>query len=131
MKTKIRNDIWFKRAASVISILYTIYVCVLSYRTLFYEVIITRRAAFCLYISAVTAIAVAAMIYSRKQLATKFASFILVPVLLPVILTCLGKWELIIPLSVCAVVIFLQAVQTKLQKLLSEQCIFCCISLRL
>lgn len=106
MKTKIRNDIWFKRAASVISILYTIYVCILSYRTLFYEVIITRRAAFCLYISAVTAIAVAAMIYSRKQLATKFAGFILVPVLLPVILTCLGKWELIIPLSVCAVVIF-------------------------
>ncbi|MGN0621818.1 MAG: hypothetical protein ACI4I9_08115 [Porcipelethomonas sp.] len=106
MKSKMRNDIWLKRAASLISIIYTVYICVLSYRSVFYDVIVTGKVSFCLYISAITAVSLAAMIYSRKQLATRLSGFILIPALLPVIFSCLGEWELIIPTAACAVVIF-------------------------
>ena len=46
------------------------------------------------------------MIYSRKQLMTKISGFIMFPALLPVVLLCFGSWEMIIPLAVCAIVIF-------------------------
>ena len=61
---------------------------------------------FCTYLSSISIVAMILMIYSRKQFATKLASFIMIPALLPIVLMCLGSWEMIIPLAVCAVVIF-------------------------
>ncbi len=100
------HNIWVKRAASVISIIYAIYVCVLSYRSLFYEVMITKPVMFCIYLSLISAASMAFMIFSRKQLLTKIASFMLLPALLPIVIMCLGSWEMIIPLAICAVVMF-------------------------
>lgn len=103
---KIQSNIWLKRGASVLGIIYTIFVCAIAYMSVFYEVIVTRRVMFCLTLSAVSIVAGALMIYSRKQFLTKICGFVLFPVLLPVVLLCFGTWELIIPLGVCAVVIF-------------------------
>lgn len=97
---------WFKRAASIIGLLYAVYVCVLSYRSLFYDVIITKPAMFCTYLSLISLGALVLMIYSRRQIATKIASFVMIPALLPIVIMCLGKWVMIIPLAICALVIF-------------------------
>lgn len=103
---KTNSNIWLKRGASVVGILYTIFICVFSYRSVFYEVIVTQRVLFGLFLSVISIFAGAAMIYSRKQLLTKLSGFIMFPLLLPVVLFCFGSWELIIPLTVCAVAIF-------------------------
>ncbi len=97
---------WIKRIASVIGLLFAVYICVLAYRSVFYEVVIIKPVMFCLYLSMLSLCAMALMIYSRHQLATKIASFIMLPALLPIVIMCLGKWVMIIPLALCAVVIF-------------------------
>ncbi len=106
MKSGILSNIWTKRIASVLGLLYAFYLCVLSFRSVFYEVIIEKPIMFCTYLSSISIVAMILMIYSRKQFATKLASFIMIPALLPIVLMCLGSWEMIIPLAVCAVVIF-------------------------
>lgn len=100
------SNTWLKRIASIIGLLFALYVCVLSYRSVFYEVVIEKPVMFCIYLSVLSLGAMTAMIYSRKQIATKIASFIMLPALLPIVIMCLGYWEMIIPLAVCALVIF-------------------------
>lgn len=106
MKSGVKSNVWLKRIASVFSLIYAIYICILSFRSVFYDVIIKKPLVFCLYLSVVSAAALVVMIYSRKQLATKLASFVVIPALLPIIIMCLGSWEMIIPLAICAVTIF-------------------------
>ena len=106
MKSGVKSNVWLKRIASVFSLIYAIYICILSFRSVFYDVIIKKPLVFCLYLSAISAVALVVMIYSRKQLATKLASFVMIPALLPIIIMCLGSWEMIIPLAICAVTIF-------------------------
>lgn len=106
MKSGVKSNVWLKRIASVFSLIYAIYICILSFRSVFYDVIIKKPLAFCLYLSVVSAAALVVMLYSRKQLATKLASFVMIPALLPIIIMCLGSWEMIIPLAICAVTIF-------------------------
>lgn len=106
MKSGVKSNVWLKRIASVFSLIYAIYICILSFRSVFYDVIIKKPLVFCLYLSVVSAAALVVMLYSRKQLATKLASFVMIPALLPIIIMCLGSWEMIIPLAICAVTIF-------------------------
>ena len=106
MKSGVKSNVWLKRIASVFSLIYAIYICILSFRSVFYDVIIKKPLVFCLYLSVVSAAALVVMIYSRKQLATTLASFVMIPALLPIIIMCLGSWEMIIPLAICAVTIF-------------------------
>ncbi len=106
MKSGVKSNVWLKRIASVFSLIYAIYICILSFRSVFYDVIIKKPLVFCLYLSVVSAAALVVMIYSRKQLATKLASFVMIPALLPIIIMCLGSWEMIIPLAICAITIF-------------------------
>lgn len=106
MKSGVKSNVWLKRIASVFSLIYAIYICIISFRSVFYDVIIKKPLVFCLYLSVVSAAALVVMIYSRKQLATKLASFVMIPALLPIIIMCLGSWEMIIPLAICAVTIF-------------------------
>ncbi|MFR0880721.1 MAG: hypothetical protein ACLSGN_04465, partial [Oscillospiraceae bacterium] len=103
MKSGVKSNVWLKRIASVFSLIYAIYICILSFRSVFYDVIIKKPLVFCLYLSVVSAAALVVMIYSRKQLATKLASFVMIPALLPILILCLGSWEMIIPLAICAV----------------------------
>ncbi len=102
----ILSNIWVKRGASIVGVLYTILICFFSYRSVFYEIVITQRVGFCLLISALSILACTIMIYSRNQILTKLSGFIMFPALLPVVLLCFGSWELIIPLAACAIVMF-------------------------
>lgn len=106
VKSDIFHNVWVKRIASVVSIIYAVYICVLSYRSLFYDVVITKPTVFCIYLSVISVGAMAFMIFSRKQILTKIASFILLPALLPIVIMCLGSWVMIIPLAICAIVMF-------------------------
>ena len=76
---KLHSNIWLKRGASALGLLYAIFICILSYHAVFYEIIITQRIAFCLLLTVISIVAGAAMIYSRKQLMTKISGFIYVP----------------------------------------------------
>lgn len=100
------QNLWLKRIASIIGLIFAVYICVLAYRSLFYDVIIKKPVMFCAYLSALSLGALAAMLYSRRQMATKVASFIMLPALLPIVIMCLGSWEMIIPLAICSLVIF-------------------------
>lgn len=100
------KNIWVKRGASVISLLYALYICILSYRSLLYNVVITKPVTFCVYLTFISLCALGAMIYTRHQIATKIASFIILPALLPIVIMCLGSWEMIVPLAICGLVIF-------------------------
>lgn len=106
MKKNVMSNIWLKRSASIIGFIYAIYVCVLAFRSVFYEVVITKPIMFCIYISTISIVAMILMIYSRKQVATRLAAFIMPIALLPIVIMCLGAWEFIIPIAICAVVIF-------------------------
>ena len=88
---KLHSNIWLKRGASALGLLYAIFICILSYHAVFYEIIITQRIAFCLLLTVISIVAGAAMIYSRKQLMTKISGFIMFPALLPVVLLCFGS----------------------------------------
>ncbi len=100
------KNAWVKRGISMISLLYAFYICILSYRSLLYEVVITKPVTFCIYLTFISLCALAAMLYTRHQIATKIASFIILPALLPIVIMCLGSWEMIIPLAICGLVIF-------------------------
>ncbi len=106
VQSGILHNVWLKRVASVVGLIYAIYMCVLSFRSLFYDVVITKPAMFCAFLSIVSAGAMVLMIFSRKQILTRISSFILLPALLPIVIMCLGEWEMIVPLAICAVVMF-------------------------
>ncbi len=100
------ENIWTKRAASLLGLLYAFFICALSYFAIFYKYEIKNRTGICVLFTLLSTVAVTLMIYSRHQLATKLSGFIMVPALLPVILLCFGSWEIIIPLAAAAVIIF-------------------------
>lgn len=46
------------------------------------------------------------MLYSRFQILTRLVSILLLPATLPLVLICFGEWELILPITITALVIF-------------------------
>ena len=105
-KTMNSKSIWGKRLLSLVSAAYCAMVCWFSYLALFYEVSIPNKAAFCGVFSAVSLAALIAMLYSRFQILTRLSSIVMLPAALPFILICFGKWEVILPIAVTALVIF-------------------------
>ncbi|MBQ7046441.1 MAG: hypothetical protein IJN85_01690 [Oscillospiraceae bacterium] len=105
-RSKSASTLWIKRGVSVVGLLYTFFVCVLSYCSIFYEIIITRRVLFCVLLSLISAAASAVMIFTRKQILTKISGFVLFPAIMPIVILCFGSWELIVPIAACAVIVF-------------------------
>lgn len=95
-----------KRAMSVISLLYCLLMILLAVLSFFYTVEIPQKAACCLVLILISGGALAAMLYSRRQILTKICSVLLLPALLPTVLLCFGEWELIVPLVVTALLAF-------------------------
>ena len=62
MKSGILSNIWTKRIASVLGLLYAFYLCVLSFRSVFYEVIIEKPIMFCTYLSSISIVFIILMI---------------------------------------------------------------------
>lgn len=100
------SNIWWKRFLSLIGAGYCALMCWFSYLVVFYEVSIPHKTSLCVAISAVSLVAVAAMLYSRFQILTRLVSIFMLPAILPIVLLCFGEWELIIPIAVTSLLIF-------------------------
>lgn len=101
------GNIWTKRVVAVLSLLYALAVCRLCYFSIFYEVHVRDRVSLCLTVTVVSIIALVAMLYTRKQVITRIASFIILPAMLPVVLLYFGEWGMIIPIIITGVTILL------------------------
>ena len=104
---KFFENIWTKRVVSLLSLLYTFGVCHLCYLSLFYDIHIHAKVSLCLITTAISIVAIVIMLYTRKQLVTKIASFIILPAMLPVVLLYFGEWGLILPIIFTGVAILL------------------------
>jgi len=98
---------WTKRFFSIIALGYTFLVCVLSYYSIFYHVSIDSKLHVGLYVTAASVIGLSLLLYTRKQLLTRLSSFLILPLMLPVVLLYFGEWEIIIPVIVVGVMILL------------------------
>ena len=101
------GNIWTKRVVAVLSLLYALAVCRLCYFSIFYEIHVRDRVSLCLTVTVVSLIALVAMLYTRKQVITRIASFIILPAMLPVVLLYFGEWGMIIPIIITGVTILL------------------------
>lgn len=101
------GNIWTKRVVAVLSLLYALAVCRLCYFSIFYEIHVRDRVSLCLTVTVVSIIALVAMLYTRKQIITRIASFIILPAMLPVVLLYFGEWGMIIPIIITGVTILL------------------------
>ena len=100
-------NVWTKRAVSLISALYAFLACYLCYCSIFYNIEISSRLSLCLLVTGVSILSFVIMLYTRKQIITRIASFIILPAMLPVALLYFGEWGLIIPIIVTGVAILL------------------------
>lgn len=100
-------NIWTKRVASLISGFYAFVVCYLCYCSVFYNIHISSNLSLCLLVTGVSIFTLVIMLYSRKQIITRIASFLILPAMLPVVLMYFGSWHLIIPIIVTGIIILL------------------------
>lgn len=100
-------NVWTKRAAAFLGLIYTYGVCRLCYLSLFYEIHIHAKVSLCLITIAVSILAIVIMLYTRRQLVTKISSFVILPAMLPVVLLYFGEWGLILPIIFTGVAILL------------------------
>lgn len=104
---KFLANVWTKRVVSIVSVLYTIAVCYLCYYSIFYDIHIRSRLSLCLLVTGISVLALVFMLYSRKQILTRISSFIILPVMLPVVLLYFGEWALIVPVILTGLAILL------------------------
>ena len=79
-------NIWTKRVVSLLSAAYAFMACFLCYCSLFYSIDVHSNAGVCLMTTGISLIGLVAMLYSRKQIITKIASFVILPAMLPFVL---------------------------------------------
>jgi hypothetical protein len=103
---QLHTNIGRKRVMSVISLLYCLLLGLLSVLSFFYTVEVPQKVVCCLVLILLSGGALAAMLYSRRQVLTKICSVLMLPVLLPTVLLCFGEWELLLPLVITALLAF-------------------------
>lgn len=104
---KILSNVWTKRFVALISVFYAYLVCRISYFSIFYDIHIMSRVSLCLLTTGVSIIALVAMLYSRNQILTRIVSFVILPVMLPVVILYFGEWGLIVPIMITGVIMLL------------------------
>ncbi|WP_303824374.1 hypothetical protein [Ruminococcus flavefaciens] len=105
--SKFFANVWTKRVVAVLSIVYMLFVCRLCYFSIFYDMHINDRVSTCLAVSGVSLAALIVMLYTRHQILTRIASFVILPAMLPVVLLYFGEWGLIIPIIAAGIIILL------------------------
>ncbi len=100
-------NIWTKRVFALLSLLYTFIVGSLCYYSVFYKIHIPSRVNLMIIAIVVSVLALVNMLYTRHQIITRICSFLILPLMLPVVLLYFGEWEMIIPIIVTGVVILL------------------------
>lgn len=97
---------WTKRVVSLLSPVYCALILVLSYYSIFYDIIVRNPMTVCILVSAVSLFAAVIMLYTRRQVLTIAASLIMLPGLLPAVLLYFGHWEILIPPLAVALLLF-------------------------
>ena len=100
-------NIWTKRVFALVSLLYTYCACKICYFSLFYDIHIHARVSQCLILTGVSILALVVMLYTRKQVVTRIASFIILPAMLPAVLLYFGEWGFILPIVITGILILL------------------------
>lgn len=101
------SNVWTKRFVSILAVFYTVAVCYLCYYSIFYDIHISERTSVCMIVSAVSAIALVLMLYTRNQLLTKISSFVILTAMLPVVVMYFTEKALFIPIVVTGIIILL------------------------
>ncbi len=101
------SNVWTKRFVSILAVFYTVAVCYLCYYSIFYDIHISERSSVCMIVSAISAIALILMLYTRNQLLTKISSFVILTAMLPVVVMYFDEKALFIPIVVTGIIILL------------------------
>lgn len=101
------SNIWVKRFFAIVGALYTLMVCMLCYNSIFYNIEIEQKVTVCMAVTGISVLALVIMLYARKQILTRLSSFLILPLMLPVVLLYFGEWEIIIPIIVTGIMILL------------------------
>lgn len=98
------NNVWFRRAVSVVCLGYTFFVVWLAYISYGYYLDIENPTPlFVLYLF-VNICAATLLMISRKQVITQINSYILPPVIFVILICAFGNWYLIVP-PVCVMLV--------------------------
>ncbi|GHU55722.1 hypothetical protein FACS1894132_12220 [Clostridia bacterium] len=103
---KILGNFWTRLFVSLLSVPYALIVLVLAYRSVFYTLIVPKKAEFLLLACGISLLALTAMLYTRKQFITVIISIALMFLTLPIAMFWFGEWSLIIPIAAVSLIIF-------------------------
>lgn len=102
------SNVWVKRLLSAFNVLYVAVLLLLAYSTFLYDLKIhdNSKGLFVVVYILASVIFLSFMIFTRKQIATKIISFLLLPIVLALVMFNMGDWILIIPPFVVALAMF-------------------------
>lgn len=100
-------NVWVKRVVAIVSVFYAAAACCLCYFSIFYDIHVKDKVSLCLVATGISIFSLVLMLYTRKQLLTRIASFLILPAMLPVVLLYFGHWEIILPVVITGLVILL------------------------
>ncbi len=102
------SNVWVKRLLSAFNVLYVAVLLLLAYSTFLYDLEIhdNSKGLFVVVYILASVIFLSFMIFTRKQIATKIISFLLLPIVLALVMFNMGDWILIIPPFVVALAMF-------------------------
>lgn len=98
--------IWVKRILSLLSPLYCAFILFFAYHSVFYQLVLLDVSKACMAVTGVSVLALAVMLYTRKQILTKLCSLIMLPVMVFPIMIYFGQWWVLVPPLVVALAIF-------------------------
>lgn len=97
---------WTKRVVSLLSPLYCVVIFYFAYLSIFYKLDLPEPGTACMIATGSSIVALATMLYTRKQLLTKIASLLILPAMVFPVMIYFGQWGVLVPLAVMALMIF-------------------------
>ena len=106
MVAKFFGNKWTKRVISLLSPFYCAIIIFFAYLSVFYTLDLREPGTACMIVTGGSVLALTTMLYTRKQLLTKIASLIMLPVMVLPVMIYFGQWNILAPLAFMALVIF-------------------------
>ncbi len=99
---------WVKRSVSVFNLAYFAVVCMFTFATFLYDIEFAegKEVTFFVIYFLASVLFMCLMIYSRREICTKFVSVMLLPICFALILFNWGNWILIVPPFIVGLVMF-------------------------
>ncbi len=99
-------EIWVKRILSLLSPLYCAFIIFFAYHSVFFKLVLLDVSKACMAVTGVSVLALAAMLYTRKQFLTKLCSLIMLPAMVFPVMIYFGQWAILIPPLIVSLIIF-------------------------